>query len=206
MVVLSSKTSSMARPWWFKGILTSSRIKGSLVPTLFLTKILKLCVLAASKCKSNNLGSCETPNVDQFPWFCSTSMMYCKSFVIVTSLLGILTTPEPLARKSKSLLVNVVVITLPSILISSNCTSPWTIKVSSVAEVACLRFFEGYLFSQLRLVRFQGHFKSLTLCQFPYYPILHGIYSSQSFPTLTKSSYSTSSYTLLQSSCGSSCS
>ena len=48
---------------------------------------------------------------------------------------------------------------------------------SSASEVACLRFF-----SQLRLVRFQGHFKSLTLCQFPYYPILHGIYSSSSLP------------------------
>ena len=55
---------------------------------------------------------------------------------------------------------------------------------SSASEVAYLRFFEGYLFSQLCLVRFQGPFKSLTLCQFPYYPILHGIYSSLSLPLL----------------------
>ena len=55
---------------------------------------------------------------------------------------------------------------------------------SSASEVAYLRFFEGYLFSQLCLVRFQGPFKSLTLCQFPYYPILHGIYSSTSLPLL----------------------
>ena len=47
--------------------------------------------------------------------------------------------------------------------------------VNTVSAVAYLRFIQGYLFSQLCFVRFQGPFKSLTLCQFPYYPILHGI-------------------------------
>ena len=53
-----------------------------------------------------------------------------------------------------------------------------------MSTVAYLHFIEGYLLSQLCLVRFQGPLKSLTLCQFPYYPILHGIYSSTSLPLL----------------------
>ena len=56
--------------------------------------------------------------------------------------------------------------------------------VNTVSAVAYLRFIQGCLFSQLCLVRFQGPFKSLTLCQFPYYPILHGIYNSPSLPLL----------------------
>ena len=51
-----------------------------------------------------------------------------------------------------------------------------------MSTVAYLHFIEGYLLSQPCLVRFQGPLKSLTLCQFPYYPILHGIYSSSSLP------------------------
>ena len=53
-----------------------------------------------------------------------------------------------------------------------------------MSTVAYLHFIEGYLLSQPCLVRFQGPLKSLTLCQFPYYPILHGIYSSTSLPLL----------------------
>ena len=44
-----------------------------------------------------------------------------KSFVIITSLLGTITLPVPLAANSKSALLEVVVIKLSSINISSSC-------------------------------------------------------------------------------------
>ena len=95
--------------------LPSARKSKSAFDILVLIKLSSISIMLGGIINSFNTKSCAILT------FTTCAFATLKSFVISTLLFGINTSPVPTARSSKSALLDVVVIKLSSINISSNC-------------------------------------------------------------------------------------